>query len=41
MKDSFAVGMELLADMVRRSNFPPEEIDRQKGADHLRAAGEP
>jgi zinc protease len=30
MKDSFAVGMELLADMVRRSRFPPEEIDRQK-----------
>src|SRR4030095_9673599 len=30
MKDSFAVGMELLADMVRRSTFPPEEIDRQK-----------
>ena len=30
MKDSFQVGMELLADVVRRPVFAPEEIDRQR-----------
>jgi zinc protease len=30
MKDSFAVGMDLLADMVRHRTFLPEEIKRQK-----------
>jgi zinc protease len=30
MKDSFAVGMDLLADMVRRSTFLEEEINRQR-----------
>jgi zinc protease len=30
MKDSFALGMDLLADMVRRRTFLPEEIKRQK-----------
>ena len=30
MKDSFAVGMELLADMVRHPTFLREEIDRQR-----------
>jgi zinc protease len=30
MKDSFAVGMDLLADMVRHRTFLPEEINRQK-----------
>lgn len=31
MKDSFGVGMELLADIVRRPVFAPEEINRQRG----------
>ena len=30
MKDSFAVGMDLLADMVRHPSFSQEEIDRQR-----------
>ena len=30
MKDSFDVGMELLADVVRNPAFAPEEIERQK-----------
>jgi zinc protease len=30
MKDSFDIGMELLADVVRRPVFSPEEIDRQR-----------
>lgn len=30
MKDSFGVGMDLLADVVRNPAFAPEEIDRQK-----------
>jgi zinc protease len=30
MKDSFDVGMDLLADIVRRPVFAPEEIDRQR-----------
>jgi zinc protease len=30
MKDSFATGMELLADVVRNPKFDVEEIDRQK-----------
>jgi zinc protease len=30
MKDSFDVGMELIADVVRRPVFSPEEINRQK-----------
>ena len=30
MKDSFEVGMNLLADVVRRPAFAPEEIERQR-----------
>jgi zinc protease len=30
MKDSFDVGMDLLADVVRRPAFAPEEIERQR-----------
>lgn len=30
MKDSFATGMALLADVARHPSFAPEEIDRQK-----------
>jgi zinc protease len=30
MKDSFDVGMDLLADVVRRPSFAPEEIERQR-----------
>jgi len=30
MKDSFSIGMELLADIARRPVFAPEEITRQK-----------
>ncbi len=30
MKDSFDVGMDMLADIVRRPAFAPEEIERQK-----------
>ena len=30
MKDSFGVGLDLLADVVRHPAFSPEEIDRQK-----------
>lgn len=30
MKDSLPLGMDLLADMVRRPAFAPEEIDRQR-----------
>ena len=30
MKDSFNVGMDMLADVVRNPAFAPEEIDRQK-----------
>jgi zinc protease len=30
MKDSFDVGMDLLADVVRRPVFAPEEIERQR-----------
>lgn len=30
MKDSFPLGMELLADMVRRPAFAPEELERQR-----------
>lgn len=30
MKDSFNIGMELLADVIRRPVFAPEEIDRQR-----------
>ncbi|HEV3217087.1 MAG TPA: pitrilysin family protein [Vicinamibacterales bacterium] len=30
MKDSLSLGMDLLADMVRRPAFAPEEIDRQR-----------
>ena len=30
MKDSFDVGMDLLADIVRRPVFAPEEIERQR-----------
>ena len=30
MKDSFDVGMDLLADVVRRPAFTPEEIERQR-----------
>ena len=30
MKDSFAVAMDLLADVVRNPAFAPEEIERQK-----------
>jgi len=30
MKDSFDVGMDLLADVVRRPVFAAEEIDRQR-----------
>jgi zinc protease len=30
MKDSFAFGMDLLADIARNPAFSPEEIDRQK-----------
>jgi zinc protease len=31
MKDSFDIGMGLLADVVRRPVFAPEEINRQRG----------
>ena len=31
MKDSFGIGMELLADVVRRPVFAPDEIHRQRG----------
>jgi zinc protease len=30
MKDSFDVGMNMLADVIRRPAFAPEEIDRQR-----------
>jgi zinc protease len=30
MKDSFGVGMDMLADVVRRPAFAPEEIERQR-----------
>jgi zinc protease len=30
MKDSFDIGMDLLADVVRRPAFAPEEIERQR-----------
>ena len=30
MKDSFGIGMDMLADVVRRPAFAPEEIDRQR-----------
>jgi zinc protease len=30
MKDSFPLGMDLLADMVRRPAFAPEELERQR-----------
>src|SRR5207302_8150243 len=30
MKDSFPLGMELLADVVRQPAFAPEEIDRRR-----------
>lgn len=30
MKDSFSVGLELLADVIREPAFDPEEIERQK-----------
>ena len=30
MKDSFAVGMDLVADVVRNPAFSPEEIERQR-----------
>ena len=33
MKDSFDVGMKMLADVVRRPAFAPEEIERQRHAD--------
>jgi zinc protease len=30
MKDSFTLGMDLLADMVRHPSFAPEELERQR-----------
>ena len=30
MKDSFDVGMDMLADVIRRPAFAPEEIERQR-----------
>jgi zinc protease len=30
MKDSFGVGMDMLADVIRRPAFAPEEIERQR-----------
>ena len=30
MKDSFGVGMDMLADVIRRPSFAPEEIERQR-----------
>ena len=30
MKDSLALGLQLMADVVRRPTFAPEEVERQR-----------
>ena len=41
MKDSFDVGMDLLADVVRDPVFAPEEIERQRTQAMSQPGGQP